>query len=357
MGAIFAVFSQHRRQISFHVLNLVVSWHFALKMSRLIIFSSVPCAVLSGIFLGKLIDKAWDNITWADPLSQFAPKNRLPKIKTLRWYTRIPTRKFPGIVFSLIVMYTVCSMATHADLFFDHCWESAVAHSQPQIVFHHFDGRKYVLVDDYRDSYEWLRKNTPNDARVCSWWDYGYHLNCLANRTSLADGNTWNHEHIALIGKCLCSPVDESHAIIRHLADYVLLWTGGGADDLAKSPWIARISNKVFDDICPNDPLCSEFRFLPDGSPSSLMEKSTLFSLQNYGDSSDTSQLRGRFEKVFSSKNRLVSIFKVLNVSTGSKEWVQRNILRKKHQEGGNRHGTYPPARELQDVLRRRKSM
>ena len=56
-----------------------------------------------------------------------------------------------------------------------------------------------------------------------AWWDYGYQITGIGNRTSLADGNTWNHEHIALLGKCLVIPEHESHKITRHLADYVLV--------------------------------------------------------------------------------------------------------------------------------------
>ena len=33
-----------------------------------------------------------------------------------------------------------------------------------------------LLITDYLDSYEWLSKNTPEDARVLSWWDYGYQV-------------------------------------------------------------------------------------------------------------------------------------------------------------------------------------
>lgn len=47
-------------------------------------------------------------------------------------------------------------------------------------------------------------------------------------------GNTWNHEHIALLGMALTSPIKEGHEIAKHLADYVLVWAGGGGDDLAK---------------------------------------------------------------------------------------------------------------------------
>ena len=34
-----------------------------------------------------------------------------------------------------------------------------------------------------------------------AWWDYGYQINGIAERTSIADGNTWNHEHIATLGR------------------------------------------------------------------------------------------------------------------------------------------------------------
>ena len=52
-----------------------------------------------------------------------------------------------------------------------------------------------------QEAYWWLRDNTPEDSRVLSWWDYGYQINGIANRTTIADGNTWNHEHIALLGR------------------------------------------------------------------------------------------------------------------------------------------------------------
>ena len=79
------------------------------------------------------------------------------------------------------------------------------------------------MVDDYREAYWWLRDNTPEDARVMAWWDYGYQIAGIANRTTIADGNTWNHEHIATLGRCLTSPEKSAHKIVRHLADYVLI--------------------------------------------------------------------------------------------------------------------------------------
>ena len=48
-------------------------------------------------------------------------------------------------------------------------------------------------------------------------WDYGYQITGIANRTTIADGNTWNHEHIALLGKALTGSVEEGYSIARHL--------------------------------------------------------------------------------------------------------------------------------------------
>ena len=85
-----------------------------------------------------------------------------------------------------------------------------------------------ILVRDYVDAYEWLKTQTPEDARVMAWWDYGYQITGIGNRTSIADGNTWNHEHIANLARMLTSDEEKAHKVIRHLADYVLVWAGGG---------------------------------------------------------------------------------------------------------------------------------
>ena len=59
--------------------------------------------------------------------------------------------------------------------------------------------RSRVILDDFREAYHWLSQNTEDKARVMSWWDYGYQIAGMANRTTLVDNNTWNNSHIALV--------------------------------------------------------------------------------------------------------------------------------------------------------------
>ena len=225
--------------------------------------------------------------------------------------------------------YLYTQSQPHIKDFQDSCQQMAKAMSHPTILFQGQarDGST-VMVDDYREAYWWLGKNTPEDARIMAWWDYGYQITAIANRTTIADGNTWNHEHIALLGRALTSPLKGGHRIVRHLADYVLLWTGGGGDDLAKSPHLARIANSVYRDMCPGDPTCSKFS-MPGGQPSPMMANSLLFKLHSNGIVPGVVVDKNRFKEkeVYKSKHGKVRFYKVMSVSKESKEWVLNMCL------------------------------
>eukprot|EP00128_Syssomonas_multiformis_P010615 Colp12_sorted_trinity150504_noHs@32866 len=194
--------------------------------------------------------------------------------------------------------------------------------SQPSIIFEArlHDGT-VAMINDYQESYWWLRDNTPQDARVLSWWDYGYQIAGIGNRTTLADGNTWNLEHIALVGRILTSPEKRAHQLARHVADYVLIWAGTGRDDLAKSPHIARIANSVFHDICPNDPLCNHFGFYARDKPTPSMANSILYKMHSANLQPGVSVDPNLFREVYRSKYGLVRIYEVVNISKKSKAW------------------------------------
>ena len=83
-------------------------------------------------------------------------------------------------------------------IFVLHCtWATSTAYSSPSVVLSSRgpDGTPTVI-DDFREAYYWLRQNTPEDAVVMSWWDYGYQIAGMADRPTLVDNNTWNNSTV-----------------------------------------------------------------------------------------------------------------------------------------------------------------
>ncbi|KAF1741993.1 hypothetical protein MXB_4853 [Myxobolus squamalis] len=112
------------------------------------------------------------------------------------------------------------------------------------------DGSLYII-DDFRQAYYWLNQNTDPKSKVMSWWDYGYQITGMANRTTIVDNNTWNNSHIALVGRAMASNESAAYSILRSLeVDYVLVIFGGvigfSGDDINKFLWMVRISQGEF---------------------------------------------------------------------------------------------------------------
>ena len=79
-----------------------------------------------------------------------------------------------------------------------------------------------------------------------SWWDYGYQITGMANRTTIVDNNTRNNSHIATVGTAMAAREERSIELIRMLdVDYVLVIFGGvigySSDDINKFLWMVRI--------------------------------------------------------------------------------------------------------------------
>lgn len=382
---------------SFVVLYALVAYYFSSKMSRLIILLGPIASVLGGVAVVFLTEwtitqfklaMVWYNLiednasapeTTAEtaekeekeekePAQKKRPGGAVPKKKkqekkkankdmslkeTLEEaYNQPQSRSLRVGLAGLYVLWAV----TQYPSFYMYSQRMGQAMSHPSLLFKATDNQgKTVIVDDYREAYWWLRDNTPADARVMAWWDYGYQIAGIANRTSIADGNTWNHEHIATLGRCLISKEKTAHKMIRHLADYVLVWTGGGGDDLAKSTHIARIANSVYNDMCgPNDPLCRKFGFT-DAGPTKMMAESLIYKLHSHAIKPGVTVDPKLFQHMFQSKYGKVRIYKVKNICKKSKAWGAGQANRICDAPGSwYCKGQYPPA--LDYVLQKRKN-
>ncbi|EFA77669.1 oligosaccharyl transferase [Heterostelium album PN500] len=158
-----------------------------------------------------------------------------------------------GVITVLLVLYAF------------HCtWVTSEAYSSPSIVLSakQNDGSR-IIFDDFREAYRWIGQNTPDDARIMSWWDYGYQLSAMANRTVLVDNNTWNNSHIAQVGKAFASSEEDAYKLMKELdVDYVLVIFGGltgySSDDINKFLWMVRIGGST-------DPSIKEADYLANG--------------------------------------------------------------------------------------------
>eukprot|EP00927_Polykrikos_kofoidii_P045318 TRINITY_DN39258_c0_g1_i1.p1 TRINITY_DN39258_c0_g1~~TRINITY_DN39258_c0_g1_i1.p1 ORF type:complete len:910 (+),score=139.01 TRINITY_DN39258_c0_g1_i1:121-2850(+) len=226
-------------------------------------------------------------------------------------------------ILALAFLWHLTDMSQGLSLFLKHCDRVARSLSEPQVVSWETNetGERFIM-DDYLKGYQWLQHNTPEDTRVMAWWDYGYQITGIGKRTSLADGNTWNHEHIAMLGRTLTSPEDEAWYTVRHLADYVLVWAGDDKrDDVAKSRHLALIGNSVFPDHCgDDDPTCDKYRIDKDGAPTPMMARSLLYRLVKHGYANVEVDER-LFREVHTTKHGRLRIFQVMNVSQESKSW------------------------------------
>jgi dolichyl-diphosphooligosaccharide--protein glycosyltransferase len=104
-------------------------------------------------------------------------------------------------------------------------------------------------VVDWINALNWMRVNLKSTDVVASWWDYGYWITTIANKTTLADNGTINSTQIARIGQMFLSNETEAIKILDNYdATYIVVFTTfdrngndvGWADE-GKWRWMARI--------------------------------------------------------------------------------------------------------------------
>ncbi|KAG9298003.1 hypothetical protein G9A89_018831 [Geosiphon pyriformis] len=216
-----------------------------------------------------------------------------------------------------------------------HCtWVTTTAYSSPSIVLasRAADGSNYII-DDFREAYYWLRKNTDYSAKILSWWDYGYQIAGMADRTVLVDNNTWNNTHIATVGRALASDENSAYEILRrHDVNYVLIIFGGllgySGDDINKFLWMIRIAEGVYPDQVREKDFFNErgeYRVGDEATPTmrnSIMYKMSYYNYNELFGGQGTDRVRGvklshgkiklhTLEEAYTTENWIVRIYKV----------------------------------------------
>jgi dolichyl-diphosphooligosaccharide---protein glycosyltransferase len=121
-------------------------------------------------------------------------------------------------------------------------------------------GTTYPPSNDWIETLDWIKMNTPEDSIVASWWDYGYWIQTMGERTTLADNSTIHTITIQEIAQMLISSPNDGWKMLQEMqADYVVVFVAGqridgnwdgdslyvlnGGGDESKKPWFMRIGN------------------------------------------------------------------------------------------------------------------
>lgn len=89
----------------------------------------------------------------------------------------------------------------------------------------------------------WTKENTPEDAVIIFWWDYGYYFQAVAERRTVADGGG-NVPRNIILANMFTSPEEEAMKYIRRFVDYeeVPTYMLVSYEEFGKSAAINRIA-------------------------------------------------------------------------------------------------------------------
>jgi len=120
-------------------------------------------------------------------------------------------------------------------------------------------GTSFSASNDWLETLEWIKLNTPEDSIIVSWWDYGYWIQTIGERTSLADNSTTYDSVIRNIAQILLGTPDDGWNSLQQInADYIVVFVAGekldghyqgipvyhvgNGGDESKVPWFVRIA-------------------------------------------------------------------------------------------------------------------
>ncbi|KAF2238001.1 glycosyltransferase family 66 protein [Viridothelium virens] len=337
-AGVYMCFRTLKDEQVFVIIYAVLASYFAGVMVRLMLTLTPIVCVAAAMALSQILD-SFSVTKTPDPKEQAngtaAPSNKglAAAVPDTLKSTRTPV---VGIFSNLSKFAMVGVTTCYLLLFVAHCtWVTSNAYSSPSVVLASRlpDGSQHII-DDYREAYYWLRQNTPENAKIMSWWDYGYQIGGMADRPTLVDNNTWNNTHIATVGKAMSSREEVSYPIMRqHEVDYVLVVFGGllgySGDDINKFLWMVRIAEGVWpDEVKERDYFTARGEYRVDDEATPTMRNSLMYKMSyyNYNTLFPAGQAQDRVrgskmpaqgpelttvEEAFTSENWIIRIYKV----------------------------------------------
>ena len=164
--------------------------YFSSAFVRLEVFGAISVIILSSIGVSILISKILKG--------EHKPTSVVTKISFL----------------AIIVALLVVPMAYPEKL----NWANSQLRNPPITILN--SGTQFnISTNDWSDAMQWLKENTPEDAVIAAWWDYGYWISTLGERKTLADNATLIDWQIRKLASMFMSTPDHAWQILTSDAE------------------------------------------------------------------------------------------------------------------------------------------
>jgi dolichyl-diphosphooligosaccharide--protein glycosyltransferase len=296
----YVAFKRKSPSIGFALVVGLSSLYISAAFSRLLVYSSVALAVLGGIGFAEVL---------------FALLK--PSAPTL--VKRKPTYSTQSEMRAVYSIALIALLAFPASIFWIpnpvQCNGSSIICDQSPAdygvtianggtVFSHSQ------ITDWFQALTWIHNNTPTNAVIVSWWDYGYWVNVMGNRTTVADNATLNETRIANIGRMFMQNQTAGAATALGMGHgrptYVLLFITGsqislngqsyyllqlpagpggftpGGGDESKKQWFIRIAG--LNESQYLQPAPDDFNLSPNGLSNTVFGQMLPFKFAGYFD-------------------------------------------------------------------------
>lgn len=250
MFAGFGALMAFRRRNDMSIFALIIGItgvYVSATFARLLVFSSIGIILLAGLGLYE-ITRTIMNYKAIEPSHK--KKRKVEGEKTSQMDRPIK------IVYAVIVVILISIPVLDNGVLYPQNSNWLSSADIPPSIANGGTGFR-VKTNDWINALNWISTDTSSNSVITSWWDYGYWITTLGNRTSLADNATINQTRIATIAKMFMDQTDNGLKIAQDLkSDYIVvyivgqrfsginnseLYVLGNGGDESKKQWFIRI--------------------------------------------------------------------------------------------------------------------
>ncbi len=187
-------------------ITMIFMIYAAMRLSYFTQLVGFYSAITSGFIVGLILHER---------------ESRTTARKKARIEQRIDSIRLIGVI--LILMIVVAGGVAHAASSYvqnENRAPAIMTSMLPPLIYTGGEGGQKVIVplnDAWIDALNWIEENTPKDALIVSWWDYGYWITVNTGRPTVADGATFNESQIRLLALILTGTEDQASALLPML--------------------------------------------------------------------------------------------------------------------------------------------